>query len=143
MLRFSSVPCKRKSSVHNLLKNILSLSETIETGKPCNLTTSRTDTSAIEVVLYGCFKPKKWAYLDNLSTITNIELAPFDMGNPSMKSIATSSQTRLEMGRGCNSPACDFEMISAVDTQHTAAHDVPHRDAFQPNTNHQPFLSMF
>ena len=42
---------------------------------------------ATELAVNGCFNPRKWAYLEKMSTTTKMQLTDPDMGNPSMKSI--------------------------------------------------------
>lgn len=46
----------------------------------------------------------KWLYLDRLSSITSSTSYPFDLGNPTIKSIDISSCITFGMGRGCNNP---------------------------------------
>jgi hypothetical protein len=78
---------------HNREVNQGSQSETIDTGTPCNLTTSfiynRANLSIESVIFIG----KKRADLVNLSIITHIASLPFfPLGKPNTKSIVMSSQ---------------------------------------------------
>ena len=52
--------------------------------------------SAMSCAEKGCFNGKKWAYLDNMSIMTRVELYPFDLGSPSINSSKRSSQIELE-----------------------------------------------
>lgn len=56
----------------------------------------------------------KCAYLDNLSSTTNITSSPPDLGNPSMKSSETTAHGRLGMGSGWSSPAGDTRSVFAL-----------------------------
>jgi hypothetical protein len=80
------------NSFQNPLVNILSLSDMIDLGIPCNLTTPSNITCATCWVVNGCFKSMKCADLENLSTTTMMQLYPYDFGRPSMKSIVMSCQ---------------------------------------------------
>lgn len=84
---------------------ILSLSEIIVLGSPCNLTTLSMIALATVGAVNGCFRGMKWPYLVNLSTTTRIALLESDIGNPSMKSIEMSCQAPWGMGNGCKRPA--------------------------------------
>lgn len=53
-----------------------------------------------------CFKPRKCAYLDSLSTTTNTVSKPSDFGSFSIKSIVMSFQTCCGIGKGCRKPCC-------------------------------------
>lgn len=57
---------------------ILSLSDMIEDGKPCNLDISFKNVDATIATVNECFKVKKWAYFDKQSTTTKMVSTPWD-----------------------------------------------------------------
>jgi hypothetical protein len=71
---------------------------------PWSLSTTSNTTWATCLVENGCFSGRKWAYLENLSTITRMELNPSGLGNPYMKFMVISCQAPAGMGSGCNNP---------------------------------------
>ena len=81
--------------------------ETIEWGKPSNLTTSLQNTAATNLAERGLDKPMKWAYLLRRFTTTRIMSISCDLGSPVMKSIERSSHILFGMCRGCSRPAGD------------------------------------
>lgn len=104
-LYFKVIPYNLKSSLQKWLKNTLALSETMERGSPCNLTTSLVKITAIDGAENGYFRLIKCVYLLRRSTTTKIESNPSERGNLSIKSIKTSSQTWSRMGNSWSKPA--------------------------------------
>jgi hypothetical protein len=71
---------------------IISLSEIIASGRPCNLKTLSIKARATWNAVKGCFIGMKWAYLENIPTTTRMQLKFFDVGSPSIKSRLTTCQ---------------------------------------------------
>jgi len=88
----------------------------IELGNPCNLATSKTNTSTTELVVKGRFRGRRYAYLDNLSTTTSITTNPCELGRPVMKSREISSQTTLRIGRCHGNPNWRHSLIFVMRT---------------------------
>jgi len=59
---------------------------------------------AIVAAVYGCLTGRKWANLVSLSTTTKMTLKPWDLGNPSIKSMDKSLHTPSGIGRGWSKP---------------------------------------
>lgn len=61
-------------------------------------------TLATCIVVKGCARDKKYAYLLNLSTMTKIVFLPSNLDRPLIKSTILCSQDVDGNGSGCNSP---------------------------------------
>lgn len=97
--------------IYYIIKNIvewqqciLSLSDMILIGKPCNLYTFFSKISANSLAEKGWVKAIKWAYLLHLSTSTIMVSFPSDFGNPSIKSIDIWVQACWGTVKGCRRP---------------------------------------
>lgn len=73
-------------------------------GIPCSLYTWSRNTVATLCALKGWTKGMKWAYFDRLSITTRMQLAEWDLGKLSMKSMDTICQHWLGIARGCRRP---------------------------------------
>ena len=99
------VPMALCKLFQNVDVNLGSLSDTIETSSPCNLTISLIYYWAYWSILYVDFTGRKWVDLVNLSTITHMKLYPFCvLGNPSTKSIVMCSHFHSGINKGFNNP---------------------------------------
>lgn len=88
------------------LMKILLQSDTIEQGKPCNLTTSWMNTSATYFAEKGWQTGMTWPYLFSQSTTTKIVSFPMDLSNPDkIHSDGLPKSARVE--RGCSNLARD------------------------------------
>src|SRR3954463_965345 len=106
--------CSTKSSlVPNLahkhhqkwLRNLVSRSETIVFGTPCNRIISRKNKSATLAASSLLRHGIKCAILENLSTTTNMLSLPFFVrGKPKTKSMDISSHGTLGTGKGMYKP---------------------------------------
>jgi hypothetical protein len=99
------VPKARCILGHNLDVNQGSLSETIEIGTPCNLTTSLIYNWASYSTESPIFIGKNKENFVNLSTITHMASSPFLLlGNLDTKFIVIFSHFHYGIRRDCNSP---------------------------------------
>lgn len=81
------MPRLLKSSFQKGLVKTLSLSETVVCGMPCSRNMVYRKRLAAEEVENGYTNGKKWPYLVNLQTTTNIAFFPENFFRPSMKSM--------------------------------------------------------
>ena len=65
----------------------------MDKGNPLCLITISVNKLATEIAVNDDGKVPKWAALNNLSTTTNMIMAPLDIGSPVMKSIDKFSHT--------------------------------------------------
>ena len=108
---------------HNVLQkfptNVVSLSEIMLLGNPCNLTTSLKNWLETCVASLVFKKGMKCAIFENMSTITRIESWPiWVLGNPKTKSILTASQGLLGMGNGWYNPTFWLHPLAYWQTLH-------------------------
>lgn len=99
MLKLVWVPCI-KIGLPKLLMKILSLSETIDLGKPWSFTMLLKNSLRTKLAVKGCVRGMKWMYLVKWSTTTIIVSLPFDLGTALMKSTLMSSQAWLGISKG-------------------------------------------
>jgi hypothetical protein len=85
------MPASMKSSCQKRPVNAGSRSLTMEMGMPWSLVILSKKTHVMVVVEYGCPSGRKWADLDNLSTIIRMTERPLTLGRFSMKSILMSA----------------------------------------------------
>jgi len=103
VLMFSWVPCNLNSSCQNVLAKVVSQSDTIKVGIPCNLKIRSRKTCATSVGVKGWGKAKKQAYLERRSTTTLMtDMFPY-LGMPTIKSMEIFVHMEVGMGRvtGC------------------------------------------
>ena len=100
MLKLRVVLCTLKSSVQNLLRKILSRSETKERGMPWRQIISQIKMVTTVIVVKGRINLIKCAYLLERSTTTKMVSQPPIFGKPSIKSIKISSHTWFGWGEG-------------------------------------------
>lgn len=83
----------------------------------------------------------KWLYLDRLSSITSSTSYPFDLGDPTIKSIDISSYITFGMGRGCNNPTGLVALYFCLWQFHIMQPSLSHLFSFLPNKNYSPLAS--
>ena len=106
MLRFNSVPIADWNHPQNLEASLVSRSDTIERGTPCNCTIFLMYSSANCSTLKVAFIANKCADLVSRSTITQKGLDNLRVrGVRIMKSIVMCSHFQTGMGKACKKPS--------------------------------------
>lgn len=100
MLMTSVVPYRRCISCQKRWMNLGSRSVTIMRGGPCNLMIPTTKATSTETAVKDEGRGIKCTYLVGRSTTVIIVVFPLELGRHVMKSIAMSSKTNYETGRG-------------------------------------------
>jgi hypothetical protein len=104
------LPYNLKNSHQKALRDIGSLSLTINFGIPCNQTTLTMNSSPTFFTEYGWATTVNYTYLVNLSTATMIEFFLAEFGSPSMKSKEITFHTD-GTGNGCSKPVGNHEPL--------------------------------